>query len=236
MLYIFCGTDTTLSSKKIGATIRSLEQKKPDAGYFSIEGRELSDDFVNEYALSQGLFEKKYIVKIEYPFENAGSKDLFMNNLDAMADSENVFLILEGKMLADDLKKITKKSEKVFKHEKEKTTDKKFNLFSLVENVARKDKKNSWIIFRDAINRGISSEEIHGLLWWQIKAIYIASITKSVKDSGMKEFSYSKAKKFSQNFTKVELEETMQSLVSVYHEAHLGKIDFETSLEKFLLS
>jgi len=235
MLYIFYGNDTEMSGKKISATLRDLEKKREKASLFRVEAKDLTKDFFNEFTGSQGLFEKKYIVHISYPFENVLSKETFLENLVQMSESEHAFLVQEGKINKEDLEKIKEYAQKVFEH---KIAEQKNDglLFSLTDSFGSRDKKQTWIKYRDAINGGASAEEIHGVLWWYIKTLYLALITKDETEAGMKPYPYNKAKRAVKNFKKEEIEERMQSLINIYHDAHLGKVNFENELETFILS
>jgi DNA polymerase III delta subunit len=236
MLYVFHGTDTATSSGKMVATITAMRKKKPDASLFRIEDGKLTQDIVNELTQSQGLFEQKYIVEIQYPFEKADTKDVFLKSLKELSESENIFLVIEGKILKADLNKIEKKSEKLFENNLDKSEKKdSFNLFGLADAVGGKDKKNSWVILQNAFKRNISPEEIHGVLWWQVKSIY-SSMVGNAKETGMKDFTYNKSKRFAEKYRIDDVEKIMNELIEMSHDAHLGERDFKLSLEKFILN
>lgn len=236
MLYVFYGDDTATASKKIQATIKDLHKKRPDAEFFQVEGRTLTNDFFAQYTASQGLFEQKHIVEVQYPFETAESKEVFLGNLSQMAESDNVFLVIEGKMLAPEKKKIEKHAQKMLEHKKPAAGKPDFNLFSLADAVGGRDKKKAWVIYQKALSMDTAPEEIHGVIWWQMKTIYTTLVTKSASDAGIKDFSYNKSARFAEKYSKSELETILQDLVSMYHDAHLGVTNFELSLEKFVLN
>ena len=79
-------------------------------------------------------------------------------------------------------------------------------------------------------------EEIHGILFWQVKSIVLASRTKSATEAGLNPFVYSKAKSFAENFNQQELDKILEDIVRLYHDAHRGLHDFETAMEIFILS
>ena len=237
MLYIFHGSDTATSSKKMIATIAQMQKKKPDASFFRVEDGKLTQDIVNELTLSQGLFEQKYIVEIQYPLEKADTKGVFLKNLKELSESDNVFLVLESEINKTDLKKIEKHSEKLFEHNVEKSVKKNdINLFNVAEQIMKGDKKNGWAGLRKALDAGISPEEIHGVLWWQVKSIYMSKISKNASSAGMKEFTFNKAKRLGEKYRKEDVEKIMNELVEMSHEAHLGNKDFELGLERFVLN
>ena len=100
----------------------------------------------------------------------------------------------------------------------------------------QKDKKTLWLQLQEAKSAGLSSEEIIGTLWWQLKILRLAKITKNAEDAGMKEYPYSKAKRALANFKEGELESLSYSLLRVYHEGHQGKKVTELALEKWTLT
>jgi len=236
MLYVFYGNDTATASKKIQATIKDLQKKRPDAELYLKEGRLLTQDFFTEFALSQGLFEQKYIVEIQYPFETADSKDVFIKNLKDMSESDNVFMVLEAKMLKADITKIQKHAQKIFDHSKTEVKKQDINLFNLAEAVGSKDKKTAWVMYQKALSLGKPAEEIHGVIWWQMKSVFTTMVAGNAIEAGMKPYTFTKSSQMSRGYTKESLEEVLKTLVSMSHDAHLGLSDFELSLEKFILN
>lgn len=111
-----------------------------------------------------------------------------------------------------------------------------FNIFALTDAVGARDKKRAWILYQGALAAGISAEEVFFKIVWQVKCLLIASKTKSVAETDMKPFPYSKAKSFLKNFKTGELEKLSEELVVGYHQARQGKADMETLVEKLLLS
>ncbi|MDP3763884.1 MAG: hypothetical protein Q8Q92_04605 [bacterium] len=111
-----------------------------------------------------------------------------------------------------------------------------FNIFALTDAFGARQKKEAWIIYEKALGAGLSAEEIFFKLVWQVKTMLIALRTKSVTETDMKSFPYSKAKSFLKNFKPGELEKLSEDLVIGYHQARRGKGEIETLVEKILLS
>lgn len=110
-----------------------------------------------------------------------------------------------------------------------------FNIFTLTDALASRDKKNAWILYRKAIAAGMVPEEIFWKLVWQVKSLMLASRTKTAEEAGMKAYPYSKAKGYLQKWPEGELEQLSEKLVIGYHECRLGKEEMETLIEKVLL-
>lgn len=111
-----------------------------------------------------------------------------------------------------------------------------FNIFALTDAVGGRDKRRAWVLYRGALAQGLSAEEVFFKVVWQVKCMLIASKTKSVAETDMKQFPYSKAKSFAKNFKENELEKLSESLVSGYYLARQGEGEIETLVEKLLLT
>ncbi len=111
-----------------------------------------------------------------------------------------------------------------------------FNIFALTDALGARDKKRAWILFQQALGDGISAEEVFFKIVWQVKSMLIAAKTKSVAETDMKPFPYSKAKSFLKNFKPGELEKLSEDLVTGYHKSRQGEGEIETLVEKILLS
>ena len=110
-----------------------------------------------------------------------------------------------------------------------------FNIFALTDAIGARDKKRAWILYQEALGAGLSAEEIFFKIVWQVKTLLLASKTKSLLETDMKPFSYSKAKSYLKNFKPNELEKLSEDLVVGYHRARQGKGELETFVEKILL-
>jgi len=236
MIYLLYGDNSEESrravNKKASALAAELIKKKPDASLFILTADNWNDAAIDEYTGSQGLFEHKYIVLMKNVLP-----ELFLEKIDLFAVSPNIFIIAESGVDKATLKKIEKKAEKI--QEIKGTTDKKsaydFNIFDLATALGEGDKKRLWILYRHAVDTGKASEEIHGIFFWQVKSMILASRSSSADLAGLKPFVYSKSKRYAEHFTSAELAHILERLVSIYHDAHRGLTDFETALEIFIL-
>lgn len=153
--------------------------------------------------------------------------------LSEMADSTNHFIIIEGTLLAPEKKKFEKYVSTI--EEFKKTTETPFNVWAMADAVSARDKKSLWVLLQDARRAGLVAEEIIGTLWWQLKTLRMAMLTKSANDAGMKDFPYNKAKRSLSNFKTGEVEELSRGLLTVYHDGHGGVRDIDEGLEEWVL-
>jgi hypothetical protein len=145
-----------------------------------------------------------------------------------------VFVVIEGTLLAGQKKEFAKYADSLEEIREDK--ERPFNVFALADSLSRKDKKSLWLGLCDAKQAGLSSEEIIGTLWWQLKTLRLASRTKNAEQAGMKDFPYNKAKRSLSYFKEGDLERLSQSLLAVYHQGHQGETQIDLALEKWTLS
>lgn len=238
MLYLLHGENKIKAREKAVELIESLRLKKPDASYQKIETDDFSNDLLEELISGQGLFENKKIVYFDSVCENKEFKEFVLSKLARIAESENILIFLEGKLDKASLTKFEKKAKKVqvFKDGGEKEFKNEFNIFSLTDAFGRRDRKTLWTLYVKALSVGKSAEEVHGILFWQLKSIFLAKEMNNAEDAGMASFAYSKAKSFSSFFKKDELLNFSKDMVAVYNDARTGNIEFEIGLEQFILS
>lgn len=237
MLYFLYGTDTEKARSKARELLAALQKKKPHAEVFRIDAENWNEARLEELIGGQGLFSNCYIVEIVQLFENPEAKEGFLKKLQDTADSPNIFLVVEGKVDKKTLLDITDVAEKVqvFESREEKKKP-DFNIFSLTDAFGRRDRKKLWVLYQRALLTDAVPEEIHGILFWQVKSMLLASGARSAGEAGVAPFVFTKAKNFLKNYSPEELKTLSSQLVRMYHDAHRGIHDFEIALERFVLS
>lgn len=238
MLYVFYGSDIAKSRDKAGALISFLRNKRPDASFIHVDADKWSTSIIEEHAAGQGLFSNKYIVFLDRITENRLAKEEIIDSLSLTQDSSNIFIVLEGKVLSELKKAFDKYAEKVVESEEIKNTKfnkNDFNIFALADAVGARDSFKSWSLYRQAIDKGIESENIIGTLFWQIKSLILAAQSKSAAEAGLNPFVFSKSKKYSSNYSPEELYSLMEKLNTLYHDGHRGLVNLELSVERLML-
>ncbi len=217
MIYFYYGTDIDKASRKAHELIDSLQKKKPDASFFKIDSECFSVERVSEYIESQGLFSNKYIVFLDRLCEKKEIKESFVDLLKEISESENIFIVLEGKLDKATATKIEKKSEKFLNFTLEEVPEKPvYNAFALADAFARRDRKNAWMLYRKSIDAGEAPEALHGMIFWKVKTLILSG--------------------YGSDWRKDELIKVMNDLVVLYHDARRGKHELETGMEAWLLS
>ncbi len=236
MLYLYHGTNTQISANKARALVKSLRAKRLDANFAEISADNWSASLIQEHAGGQGLFSAKYIILLDRVTENAEAKDEIAKLADMMKESDNIFIVLEGKLNAELKKSLEKYAEKTEVSDTEKVAAKyEFNIFALGDALGARDPMRSWAIYRQAVDLGNEVEAIVGTLFWQVKSIIVAADAPSAAASGLSPFVFSKSKKYAGNYSKKELSALLGELITIYHDGHRGVTDMETAIEKLLL-
>lgn len=236
MFYFLYGTDTKKSREKLHELLATLQKKKPDASVFRVEADSFSTAVFDEFIAGQGLFEQKYIVVCDKVCESAEAKEYLKERGAELSASDNVFLVLEEKPDASFIKKMEAAATKVQEFEKKAgPVSRAFDLFSLSNAYAARDRKTLFTRYTQAVLQGISPEEIHGILLWQVKAMLIAAQSESAVAAGQKLFVYQKAKSAMQHFSPTDAQQHLRSLVFMYHDMRRGIVTMENALEQFIL-
>jgi DNA polymerase III delta subunit len=235
MLYVIHGTDIEKSREKSHALFEALKAKKPDASAGTITAEEITIDKLDELTQTQGLFENKQIIFMDRTLENKDVREVMLEKIDAIAESPNIFIFFEGKLTKDVLKKLEKRAEKITEYEATEEKKESGSFFHLADALAAKDKKALWVGLREALEGDAAPEEIHGILFWQAKSLALASRAQSAGDAGLNPFVYGKAKRYLSAWKEGEVDALLTNLVSMYHKAHRGEIDFGVELEKLAL-
>ncbi|MBI4155856.1 MAG: hypothetical protein HY507_01320 [Candidatus Zambryskibacteria bacterium] len=214
MLYFLHGTDTHKARKKLHELLDLAEKKRPGAEIFKLTTENWSEGQFDELIIARGLFESKYTVILDNLFERKDIKDFILNRLKRLADSEQIFLQLEGKLDVPTLKKIEKSAKQVQEFKKpESVKNRAFNIFSITDSLVKKDKKRLWISYIDLLSKGAGAEEMHGILFWKVKTMIL---------NGVRTYSLE------------ELRSMSSQLVNMTHRVRQGEGELEIMLEKWI--
>ncbi len=207
MIYILLGNNT----KKKNSYLKKLNQND---NQILLSKAELSKEWLFGQARSISLFGATPLIIIDSLIKD-GEIDFSPEDLSILKDSQTVFVFLEEKLLAPELKKYKKYA--IIEDFISPITKKepKANVFNIAEAFARKDKIGTWFLYRGAIANGAQPEEISGILFWKIKTMILNKV---------------------KTFKIEDLKKMLSVLVEIYHKAHRGETDFTISLEQFILS
>ena len=238
MIYLLYGSDTDKARAKLHDLVGSLVKKKPDASHERMNDETFDASHLEELIGGMGLFSSKAIIEMQNVFRSKDAKEAVLDRIKDIGKSENIFVFLEGELTKADLTKFEKNSEKVQEFELKTHGDIKkdeFKIFSLTDAFGKRDRKQLWVLYTKAKMREIAAEEIHGILFWQVKAMLQAAQSKSAQEAGLNPFVFQKSQGFLRNFQKGEVQAISSKLVCIYHQARRGITDFDLALERFIL-
>jgi DNA polymerase III delta subunit len=205
MIYIYSGND---NKNKIS----SIKKKFSKNEIFFLSPSESTKETIFDYTASLNLFgiPKTIVVENFLTINNLSVDELFM-----LQKSDTPFIFLEDKFLVADEKKYKKYTEAIEKFEvKEVKPAPAYNVFSITDAFASRDKIGAWSLYINAIEKDSQPEAISGILFWKIKTLIMTG---------------------SKNFAKENLKQMSSSLVDIYHRSHMGEMDMKIGLEQFIL-
>jgi DNA polymerase III delta subunit len=237
MLYLLHGTNSIEARKKLHSLTKSLLSKKPNASEFRIDDENFSEAKLEEFIQSSGLFENKYIVVIDGVLEKKEVKTIILKKLKEISKSENIFIFLDGKIDKTTLSRFKKWAEGIQEFNLSEEVKKKpeFNIFSITDAFGGRDNGKTWVLYQKGKLFGITPEEIHGILLWQLKNLILVKEATNPKSLGLNPFVLRKTSSFVENYKREELRKLSEKLVFLYHDARRGIVELDLGLEKFIL-
>jgi len=236
MIYLIYGTDSHKARAKLHELLALAKKKRPEAELFKMTTENWTEGQFDELLVSKGLFEQKYTVVLDNLFEKKDVKSYVLGKLEEMKESEQIFLMLEGSVDATSLKKIEKFAEKVQEFARTEGKKSDFNIFGITDGLLQRDKKKLWVSYLDSIKKGSAPEEIHGIFFWQVKNMILASRAGSSSETGLSPFVYKNALTGARKYKTEELINFSNELVEMTHRVREGKGDMNVMLEKWVLS
>lgn len=108
----------------------------------------------------------------------------------------------------------------------------KMNIFSLADAFARRDRKQLWLLFQTA-SAEASPEEIHGILFWQLKNLILVKTAKG--ELSMNPYVLKKNQAFVQAWSLAELHDLSRRFLKIFHERDSYR-SLSSDLEMVILS
>ncbi len=230
MLAVFYGNDTV----KVRRAALDFAERSVGGGLPTmIEGSGYEDGLLTSLSGSVPLFGGRTAYILDTPSSDQKFLEAVIDEAAALRDSDQVFVVIEGTLLADAKKRLTKHTDHSEEHKA--AAAQRLNGFSMPDAPSRRDKKLLWLLWNEALLSGMSPEEIAGIWWWQLKTLRLAATGQPAAAVGLKDFPYRKAKGALVKFKPGELEVLSRSLLSLIHESRLGRQDLLVSLERWAL-
>lgn len=155
------------------------------------------------------------------------------NILPDFADTENIIIFSEETVTKPITSAFEKSNAIILDFGKEaKAREKGLPVFNLADELGKRDKKNLWLLFQELITE-VSPEEIHGILFWQIKNMVL--VKTSHENPGLAPFVYTKNKSYANNYSEQELRDLSRRFTHIFHTRDIySTLDIE--IEKIILT
>ena len=231
MLYIASGNNFTARKKHTDSLLDAMQKKRPGAELVRLDFENFSGQKLEQHISGMGLFDDKSIVYVSGIFEHKEYKNYFLEKLEDVVSSDNAFIVSEENISALDIKKINKYTKNVQLFDTPKT--KQVNsLFVFGDLLLQKNKQTLLTNLYVYINNGTSTEEIVGILVWQIKSLCLA-LSYSQIESGLKPFVYKKCT--TSLWNKKDALVMYKKIITQYHESRRGGLTLQERLELLIL-
>jgi DNA polymerase III delta subunit len=235
MIYFLYGTDTHKSREKLHTMLSVLTKKRPNSEVFKLNAENWDTAQYEELLGSQGLFDEKYIVVLDGLCEKKDTRESIITSLAVMQTSPHPFLIIEGKCDASSVKEISKHAEKVQESQATEKGRESYSIFTITDSLLLRDRRRMWADYVGFMLQDIPAEEVHGIVFWQVKNMLLASRAKDARDTGLTPFQYKKALAGTRYYSDDELMKMSQDLVDMTHMVRTGKGTMEILFEKWVL-
>lgn len=216
MIYFFYGPDTNTSRERVRKKEAVYRKQFADAPILRLNSDTFSVDTANAHTSGPALFSATTLLILDHVFESADAKEFVLNKLKNFQTSDNTVVILEGvlnKKDSDTVKKCAEKTEYATKIKDREQQDRSV-LFGITDAFGERDAKNMWVRYIRALREGYSSEEIHALLFWQVKAMLLLCNDADAKRT-LKPFVLRKTERFLKNYDNDELHRMSWTLTSM---------------------
>ncbi len=200
-----------------------------------IENDSFDESKILQKIATSGLFANIETFVFSRPSVDILVWEFLLKHAKNMQTSPNTFIVLENKILKKDLG-VFEESGAAIKAltTPEKKKDNGFNIFSLNDAFGEKDKKKLWLSYQNALRSGISAEEVHSVLWWQMKNMRLIALEN--KNPGVHPFVFQKAQEANRRYSQKELLAQMKKMVQMFHQVRRGRAELAHELEKFVLA
>lgn len=185
MLYLFSGDDSKNKILNYEKFIKSIPHSTET---FFINRNDFNPVQIESFYSGASLFSALSAIVFQNILEYEETRDFVLEKLKLMGQSDNSFIFLERKLNKSILDAFKKARGELNVFELPKEKKEKFDNFLVANAFINKDKLNTWIYFRQAMEVGVGMEEIIGVLFWKIKDTIIKKDFRKFKEEQLKNF------------------------------------------------
>ncbi len=216
MIRIFVGTDTKKTRAELEKALQEGIQSGAKIERFSDIG--FSAISAHEALYAQDLFVTKTILVfdglLEHPdhslwygqFLSSSPHDIYIREVAPKKEIMELFERLGSVVRCDERKN-------------ERTPP---ITFALADAVIARDKQKAFALFHRAIREGAAPEEIHGVLFWALKSMFLVKNGNSsdATEGGVATYQWQKYLRYSAKWSSEELASRIRLFTQMFHDAH----------------
>lgn len=185
MIYLFAGDDT---KNKHSSYEKFLKSMPSGMETFFVDRNDFNETQIESFYSGSSLFSALNTVVFKNVLEHEEVRDFILEKLELMGKSANSFIFLEGKLNKSILDNFKRARAEINVFELPKEKKERFNNFLLANAFEVRDKLNLWIYFRQAVDLGVSLEELTGVLFWKTKDMILKRNFHKFKEAELKNF------------------------------------------------
>lgn len=215
--------------------LQELTNRMDGDTYEVIDQESFDEERIMQTLKSENLFEKKSEQFALYGITAfPEGKEWFLENASALNESAHRYVLVEDVFPAPLRKKMDTLGISYNEYRVSHKKGDDFDMFQFGNTFAARDKKRLWILLHEAYAVGKDAQDVHNILWWQIKNMNLVMVSKD--NPGLHPFVYQKTKQSLSKYSPEELQGYMKQYLTMFHEARLGKQSLEDALEHYIIS
>lgn len=234
MIRCYFGDDTQRARMEARAFFEQLRAESPAAHASYFDDTLFNLTGAVDAFTSESLFGGENILYFDGILDHPDGESFFRT---VLKETDHRVIIREAAP-GKDLRAFFERLGEVKEYLLAKKFEARIDSFGVVNALARKDKKASWVEFEKVRKAGSAMEEVHGTLFWGFKTMLIVSMMPkpAALSCGVKEPSYRTYSIFAKNYSVQELKDKVAVLKDIYHKGHRGEGGLEEHLEEFILN
>lgn len=232
MIQVFSGEDYVNRKKEYDLFLKS--QREEGDSFVFCDEEDIAFDSINRFISGGGMFIDRVFVVLQDTLRFQKVFDLLERSVEEMKESQTVFVFIEDTKLSKENKKFLENNDIDIKEFSVKE-QRDFGNFAVTDALLSRDKKSIWVELNKSLSKDGSPEALHGLLWWQIKSLYLVSLGLSQEKLEMKDFPYKKTKKAVSLFKKEELSGLVRDFPLLPKKSRDDGVSLYEEMEKFFL-
>lgn len=233
MLFVLFGKDTIKKTSRIRQLLRTHISE--DAEPITLSHTAIFESELERLCSGASLFGETFFVRVDILENDTTWFEIVTERAIGLHQSSTIFVVNVDTLTKDEQKQLSKLGVVIEEFPLKKTAERSFNTFLITDAFAQGDKKEVWLLYREAISQHVDPREIHGALVWCVKSMLLAIGAKNAEEAGLHPFVFTKLKSSVRLFTEKKLLSFLRELIVLYHSAGRGSVDLEIGVEQFLL-